>query len=455
MNKSLYEFPVTVYGNLERYNEVLSRARCRIFYKYENRNGTYITDEFAEKLLKSLSYVPVKGIYAPEEGDYTDHGSERDEGRIYGIVPENPNIQWENHLDEDGVERTYACVDVLIFTALYEEANDIIGKSQSMELYGPSLKYHEAIVKGRRFIVFDEGCFLGLQVLGDNVEPCFEGASFYTLQSSIEFAINQIKQYGGTKMPKINFRLSDGEKFEALWALLNPEFNEEGNWTVSCGISAVYDDYALVFNYETGEHERAYYSKNDETDMVEINERVKVYIVDVTEAEKNTLDTLRALNGGTYELVSETLLNAEETLEKNAEFSAKIEELNETVTTLNTEKDELVAAAETFTAQIEEANANVTSLTEEVDSLREYKAQIEAKEKEAVIDQYSEMLSDEVLDNYREHAADFTAEGLDKELAYELKKRNSSAFVKQSEPGYVPKDVPLEGLAAILSKYRK
>jgi len=231
-------------------------------------------------------------------------------------------------------------------------------------------------------------------------------------------------------MPKINFRLSDGEKFEALWALLNPEFNEEGNWTVSCGISAVYDDYALVFNYETGEHERAYYSKNDETDMVEINERVKVYIVDVTEAEKNTLDTLRALNGGTYELVSETLLNAEETLEKNAEFSAKIEELNETVTTLNTEKDELVAAAETFTAQIEEANANVTSLTEEVDSLREYKAQIEAKEKEAVIDQYSEMLSDEVLDNYREHAADFTAEGLDKELAYELKKRNSSAFVK-------------------------
>ena len=65
-------------------------------------------------------------------------------------------------------------------------------------------------------------------------------------------------------MPKVNFKLSDGDKFNALWALLNPEFNEEGNWTVSCGISAVYDDYALVVNYETGEHERAYYSKNDE-----------------------------------------------------------------------------------------------------------------------------------------------------------------------------------------------
>jgi len=162
MDKSIYEFPVTVYGSLEKYNEVLSKARCRIFYKYENRNGTYISDEFAEKLLATLPYAPVKGIYSSEEGDYTDHGGERDEGRIYGIVPENPNVSWETHLDDDGVERTYACTDVLIFTALYEEANDIIGKSQSMELYRPSLKYHEAIVKGRRFIVFDEGCFLGL-----------------------------------------------------------------------------------------------------------------------------------------------------------------------------------------------------------------------------------------------------------------------------------------------------
>lgn len=169
MNK--YEFPVTVYGNLEKYNEVLSKARCRIFYKYENRNGTYITDEFAEKLLKTLPYAPVKGIYEGE--DYTDHGAERDEGRIYGIVPESPNIAWESHTDEDGVTRTYACADVLIFTALYKEANDIVGKSQSMELYGPSLKYHEAIVHNKRYIVFDEGCFLGLQVLGNDVEPCF------------------------------------------------------------------------------------------------------------------------------------------------------------------------------------------------------------------------------------------------------------------------------------------
>ena len=456
MDKTLYEFPVTVYGNLERYNEVLSKARCRIFYKYENRNGTYISDEFADKLLSSISYAPVKGIYEAENGDYSDHGLARDEGRIYGIVPENPNVTWELHLDEDGIERNYACVDVLIFTALYEEANDIIGKGQSMELYGPSLKYHEAIIHGRRFVVFDEGCFLGLQVLGDNVEPCFEGASFYTLQSSIEFAINQIKQYGGTKMPKINFKLSDGDKFNALWALLNPEFNEEGNWTVSCGISAVYDDYALGFNYETGDYERIYYSKNDENDMVEVTDRVKVYIIDVTETEKNTLDTLRALNGGTYTEVSFELSNAHTFFEANGELGTKIEELNETVTTLNTENESLTAQVNDFTAQLEEANNNLASLNGELDSLRTYKAAVEAQEKESVINQYSELLSSEVLDSYREHAEDYTAEELDKELAYELKKNNSSIFTKDSNNGgYVPKEVPLDGIAAILAKYKK
>ena len=52
--KLITDFPVTIYGNLEPYNQVLSKGRCRIFYKYGNRNGTYITDEFADKLLAEM-----------------------------------------------------------------------------------------------------------------------------------------------------------------------------------------------------------------------------------------------------------------------------------------------------------------------------------------------------------------------------------------------------------------
>lgn len=453
MNKTLYEFDVSIYGGLEKYNEVLSKARCKIFYKYENRNGTYITDEFAEKLLSSISYAPVKGIYSEE--DFTDHGSARSQGRIYGIVPENPSIAWEDFVDEDGVTRTYACADVLIFTALYEEAKDIVGKSQSMELYAPSLKYHEAIVHNKRYIVFDEGCFLGLQVLGDKVEPCFEGASFYTLQSTIEYAIDQIKKYGGTKMPKLNFKLSDDQKFQAIWSLLNTEYNEEGNWTVTYGISAVYDDYALVVNYEAREYYRAYYSKNDENDMVELGDMVKCYIVDVTESEKNTLDTLRVLNGNTYELVSDVLTNAQDNSEKVSDFSSKIEELNNSISTLETERDNANNQVSEYTNQLETANSTIESLNGELNTLKEYKLNIETQQKQAVINEYSEHLSEEILDSYKAKISDYTVEELDMRLAYELKKSNSSVFTKSSEEGFVPKDTPADGLTAILSKYKK
>ena len=453
MDKALFEFPVQVYGELEKYNEVLSKARCKIFYKYANRNRTYITDEFADKLLNSLPYAPVKGIY--DENDYTDHGVARSEGRIYGIVPENPNVSWETFVDDDGVTRTYACADVLIFTALYEEAKEILGKGQSMELYQPSLKYHEAIVENKRYIVFDEGCFLGLQVLGDNVEPCFEGASFYTLQSTIEYAINKIKEYGGTEMPKINFKLSDDEKFSALWALLNPEFNEEGNWTVTYGISAVYDDYALCVNYETGEMNRAYYSKNDEKDMIELGEIVKCYVIDVTENEKATLDTLRVLNGDTYELVSEVLEQAEANSEKVSDFSSKIEELNETVATLTTERDNANSQATEYSNSLAQANETITSLQEEITSLTEYKNNNENEKKAGVIEQYSELLPEDVLKNYTEKMSEYSVDDLDMHLAYELKKSNSIVFSKNPGEGFVPKETPADGLTAILSKYKK
>ena len=92
LDKKLREFQVVVYGNLEKYSETISKGRCRIFYKGANRNGTYITDEFAEQLISTLPYAPVKGIYDEFSEDFTDHGTERNQGRIYGIVPADPNF---------------------------------------------------------------------------------------------------------------------------------------------------------------------------------------------------------------------------------------------------------------------------------------------------------------------------------------------------------------------------
>ena len=124
----MLKFDVTVYENLEPVNNLLSKSRVRIFYKYFNRNRTYITDDFANQLIISLPYVPIKGIFDKDDMDFTDHGEKRTEGKIYGIVPENPNVAWEEHLDEDGVTRLYCCADVLLFTGIYPEAKLIVGK---------------------------------------------------------------------------------------------------------------------------------------------------------------------------------------------------------------------------------------------------------------------------------------------------------------------------------------
>lgn len=447
-----FEFPVSVYGKLEKYNDVLSKGRCRIFYKYGNRNGTYITDEFSEKLLSTIAYAPVKGIY--EYDDFTDHGARRSEGRIYGIVPENPHIQWEEHEDEDGVARTYACVDVLIFTALYKEASDIIGKAQSMELYEPSLQYHREIIHGQQYIVFDEGCFLGLQVLGKDVEPCFEGAAFFQLQENIEEVVKKIQEIemtyskGGQKeMPQMNFKLSDSQKFDALWSLLNPNYTEEGNWTIDYAICDVYDEYALAYSYENAQYERVYYTKNDETDSVALGEKVRVYVVDVTEKEKTTLDTLRDLNGGTYELVNENLEHAQENAEKISGFELKVTELENNIATLNTEKSAVQSSYELEHQKVE-------SLTAENEGLKQYKLSIEAEQKNAVFTEYKDKLSEEILDIYREKAAEYSVADLDKELAYELKKTNFS-FYEKKDNGYLRKDVQKNGIDEILARYVK
>ena len=455
MSKPEFEFPISIYGQIEPFNDVLSKARCRIFYKGANRNGTFITDEFANELISTLHYVPVKGIYLQD--DFSDHGRSREEGQIYGIVPEKNNFAWEQHLDEDGVERTYACTDVLLFTALYPEASEIVGKGQSMELYEPSLMYHTAILQGQKQIVFEHGSFLGLQVLGDNVEPCFEGASFFSLQESIRDTIQKIKEFTnvgeGSEMSKINFKLSDDQKYSAIWSLLNPNYNEEGDWTCEYSICAIYDEYALVVHLEDGQYERVNYTKNDEDDSVVLGERTKVYIIDVTEKEKETIETLRQLNGGTYDLVNENLTNAENNARVCEEQSSKIDEMTQTIATLNTEAESETAKYTALEESYNQLNSQYSALAEENTTLKNYKHDIETQHKEAVIAEYAEKLSEEVIDAYKAKLDEYTVEDLDMHLAYELKK--SGLAFNKPEAEYVLKDTFKTGVEQILSRYKR
>ena len=449
------EFSVVIYGNLEPYNEVLSKARCRIFYKYFNRNGTYISDEFAEKLLSTIAYAPVKGIYDNNDSDYTDHGEERNLGRIYGIVPENYNLTWEPHLDEDGIERIYACVDVLLYTGLYKEASEIINKAQSMELYAPSIKGEFKYIEGRKAFVYEDACFLGLQVLGDDVEPCFEGAAFYSLYQNLKQMIKTLEKYNldyqnndnREEQMIFNFKLSDSQKHDMLFNLLNPNFNENGGWVIEYSICDVYDEYAIAYNYENQGYERIYYTKDDSQDSLEINAKKKCYIVDVTEEEKSALETIQALNGGTYEKIDEGFTTLKD---ENSTYVTKIGEQETIIATLTSDK-------ENFETQINEAQTTIATLNQELDSLKEYKLQQETNEKQAVIDKYAKELDEDVMQKYTEKLNEYSVSDLEKELAFELVNANPTIFSHQTQSGsgYIPKDSHTSGVEGILEKYRK
>ena len=278
-----------------------------------------------------------------------------------------------------------------------------------------------------------------------------------------------------------NYKLSDNAKFNAIWSLLNVNFNEEGGWIVEYDICEIYDEYAVVKNYNEGIFERIYYKKDDATDSVELGEHARCYFIDVTEAEKNALEALHGLNDNTYEKVDEKysaalteveekigeLNAANEALEaKTADFDAltetynteksenetKFGELNESITTLTTERDAALSS-------LVETKNTVVSLNEEIAALNSFKAEIEKKEKEAIVAKYSKLLSEEILSAYSAKLDEYTdIKVLDKDLAYELVSTNKSVFTAQGnpQPAYVPKDMGAgNGLEGILDKYKK
>lgn len=457
---SRFNFQVTTYGEPIEVTPTISKIRARLFYKYENRNGSYISDEFAEKLLSTLPYAPLKGIYEEETQDFKDHGMANDEGRIYGVVPQEPEIEWVKHVDEDGIEREYASCAVYVYTALYQEANKIVGKSHSMELYPPSIKGEWIYAKGRKMFKFTDGAFYGLQVLGDLVEPCFEGAAFFTLYNDIlqkfEELDNKASEFsiGGNNNMELNFKVSDNQKFNAIWALLNDKYNEENGWLITYAVQDIYDDYALVFSYENNRFERVKYTKDNEKDLVELGEITPCYILDLTESEKAVVERLREITGS-YELIEEKFTNGQEAVKKVDEltnqineYSTKITEYEETVATLNTEKK---TAEDNFAT----ASQTISELTDKINSLETYKANVEKEKKQAIIASYSDLLPNEIIETYSAKVDEYSDDtALDMALAYELKKNNVSVFTKT--PSYLPKPEENEGgLAELLSKYKK
>lgn len=432
MSKEKYSnFSVEVYGELTPYNQVLSKARLRIFYKYGNRNGSYITDEFAEKLIGSLPYSPVKGIYSPSEKDFTSHGDARDLGRIYGIVPQETNFAWEDHMDKDGIMRTYACTDVLLFTALYPEAQQILGSSQSMELYRPSLRGDWQMIDGDEYYVYTDGCFLGLQVLGDKVEPCFEGAAFFSLCESLKELVE--------KMEKFNYNKGGrNEMIKRISELLNAEAEKYSVYNIVENETKT----AYLFNLEENKFQTCNFTVGED-DTITLEEITDCFMFEATEAEYNSLVEIKeaAIDFSTvketYASV-ETLKNDKNTLEQ------KIVDYENDKSTLVQERDDA-------RTNFENAQQTINDLQNTVNSLEEFKKAIEDSQKKSIVEKYSTKLTEEQMKSVTDNIDNYSIVDLEKELAYIF---CANFSFDPSEPK-VPKHNETDPLSEILGKYEK
>lgn len=458
------DLQVTFYGELEPYNDALSKGRVRIFYRGLNRNRTFITDDFANQLIKSLPYTPIKGIYDQDSEDFTDHGKKNSDGRIYGVVMAEPNFAWESHLDTDGVTREYACADVLLYTSLYSEAKLIPGSSQSMEINPFTFDgAWEIYDDGKPFFKFTKGSLFGLQVLGMATEPCFEGAAFYydLIKEDIQPFISYIKSITKEekKMDELKFRLSDDEKAHKIFKALNSD--AQAYEDIKYWIMSVYDDYALVqTNDHDGKTYRAYYTKNE--DEVTLGDMVECYIVDVTETEMKALEAMK-MAAGSYEAAAEnytsiteanaTLTSENETLKSElaaekenattaaAEYEAKVADYDVKIADYEKSAEESKAALEeaaakysTLESEKVELENSKNDLINEKEKLAEFKAQVEKEQKTQLLSKYSEHLNDELITALRDSMDSYSVEDFNKEVCTAAVEHSATIFSKKQEP---------------------
>lgn len=482
-------FEVEVYSKLEPFpiNPLHSLARVRIFYKGKNRNRTYLTDEFAEELLKTLPYTTVGAIYDEEEEDFGDHGKKKERGRspIYGIVPENPNIAWEDHKDKDGVTRSYACADVILFTSKFEEASQILDKAQSMELLRSYTKGKWEIIDGLPYYVYTKGIFFGLQVLGDSVEPCFEGAQFYSLQEKVEDIVNEIKAYSllitnGGNQNKMDEAIGTG--IEGVTPEVVPEVNpdhalvidrhleldsqtviEEGE-----GATVTTEDGQVLTVLET----RTTVASEVNTQTYTDTETGHVSQDGQVEIGVNQETILRDENGQT--IIVDDVVSQSQTIHV---FEQKIVELEGVVTSqkqvieayeleisgLKEKVDTLEGEKATLATDNFNLSQKFESLTSENYLLNEYRNSNEMAKKKDLVDRYSKLIDKNTLDLYSGKLESYTFDSLKKDLATEYVDSHGAALFGESSTvdSYMAADssftpaTELTGAAKLIANRRK
>lgn len=208
MHKSIATISSPEFINLQPLdvNPLMSSCEIKVLYIGQNRNRSYINEQVATNMAKTLRGAPIVGYYRQSAEDFGDHGEQitinGDEikfdclTRPYGFVAPDAKVWFQEFEDFDdfgnSVIRKYLMTTGYLWTEQFQEAKRVLekGNNQSMELDENSLEGHWStdINSNIDFFIIDDATFSKLCLLGEDVEPCFEGASVTAPYVSASFS---------------------------------------------------------------------------------------------------------------------------------------------------------------------------------------------------------------------------------------------------------------------------
>lgn len=234
MHQSIATIDKPQFLNLQplQINPLMSKCEIKVLYTGENRNMSLITKQVASEMAKTLRGAPIVGYFRPEKEDFGDHGEQiiiqdgeikfKSKTKPYGFVPTDAEVWFQNFTQTDAkgatVVREYLMTTGYLWTGQYEECANVVknGNPQSMELDSESLQGHwsNGINDNLEFFIINDAIFSKLCILGNDVEPCFEGASVtapkhYTMDANFTKTLYSMIQdmksllEGGVKMEQM------------------------------------------------------------------------------------------------------------------------------------------------------------------------------------------------------------------------------------------------------------
>ena len=403
--------------NITGISPLVSKCECKVFYLGHNRNGSHIDKSVAVQMAQTLPGCPVVGYYSESKEDFRDHGElvtiDGDGVKFkcqttpYGFVAPDSKVWFKDFEDTDEfgntVIRTYLMTECYLWTGQFEEAMKVYneGRPHSMELDEKTLKGFWSTDNncGMDFFIINDAIFSKLCILGEDVEPCFEGSSITAPKVSSSFTLDS------------NFKNTLFSMMEDLKELTNSTLEkgenqmelENENVVAQEEVSEVVAEAAPENEFEKNLNSEDNLNSEINAENQEVVEEFKKKEDDSEEkSSDNESEESDSKSDDETDDKEEAKDSDDEDEKKKASAKSTLEEAEEKYALLEQQYNEL---QEKFAA-LEEQNKE----------LNEFKLKVEDQEKDDLIASFS-MLSDEDKKNVIENKSNYTLDEIKKELS--------------------------------------